>query len=113
MRAAAKAANCDEFIERLPYGYDTVLKSGRLSGGEAQRISIARAMLKDAPIVILDEPTAALDTSSEAAVQKAISKLVKNKTVIVAAHRLSTIASADQILVFDGAELIQHEPTSS
>ena len=65
-------------------------------------------MLKDAPIVILDEPTAALDTSSEAAVQKAISKLVKNKTVIVAAHRLSTIASADQILVFDGAELIQH-----
>ena len=108
VRAAAKSANCEEFIERLPHGYDTVLKSGRLSGGEAQRISIARAILKDAPIIILDEPTAALDTSSEAAVQKAISKLVKNKTVIVAAHRLSTIASADQILVFDGAEIIQH-----
>ena len=108
VRAAAKSANCEEFIECLPHGYDTILKSGRLSGGEAQRISIARAMLKDAPIIILDEPTAALDTSSEAAVQKAISKLVKNKTVIVAAHRLSTIASADQILVFDGAELIQH-----
>lgn len=106
---AAKAAYCHEFIERLPDGYDTRVGDigGSLSGGERQRISIARAMLKNTPIVILDEPTAALDTESEVAVQKAIDKLIENKTVIVIAHRLSTIAAADKILVIDNGVLIE------
>ncbi|WP_320044349.1 ABC transporter ATP-binding protein [uncultured Desulfobacter sp.] len=106
---AAKAACCHEFINRLPDGYHTAVGDigGSLSGGERQRISIARAILKDAPIVILDEPTAALDTESEVAVQKAIDTLVKDKTVIVIAHRLSTIAGADQIFVIDNGELIE------
>ena len=106
---AAKAACCHEFINRLPDGYRTAVGDigGSLSGGERQRISIARAILKDAPIVILDEPTAALDTESEVAVQKAIDTLVKDKTVIVIAHRLSTIAGADQIFVIDNGELIE------
>lgn len=106
---AAKAAYCHEFIKRLPDGYHTAVGDigGSLSGGERQRISIARAILKDAPIVILDEPTAALDTESEVAVQKAIDTLVRDKTVIVIAHRLSTIAGADQILVIDNGALIE------
>jgi ATP-binding cassette, subfamily B, bacterial IrtB/YbtQ len=106
---AAKAAYCHEFIERLPQGYETAVGDigGSLSGGERQRISIARAILKDAPIVILDEPTAALDTESEVAVQKAIDRLVKDKTIIVIAHRLSTIAGADQILVIDDGKLVE------
>ena len=106
---AAKAACCHEFIKHLPNGYHTTVGDigGSLSGGERQRISIARAILKDAPIVILDEPTAALDTESEVAVQKAIDTLVRDKTVIVIAHRLSTIAGADQILVIDNGELIE------
>mgnify|MGYP002277274455 CR=1 FL=1 len=106
---AAKAAYCHEFIRRLPKGYDTTVGDigGSLSGGERQRISIARAILKDAPIVILDEPTAALDSESEVAVQKAIDTLVKDKTVIVIAHRLSTIAGADQILVIDNGKLVE------
>ncbi|MFL1706308.1 ABC transporter ATP-binding protein [Campylobacter sp. MOP7] len=109
VRNAAKTALCDEFITRLPDGYETRVGDigGNLSGGEKQRISIARAILKDAPIVILDEPTAALDTASELAVQKAIDTLVKDKTVIVIAHRLSTIVGADQILVFDNANLVE------
>lgn len=103
VEAAAQAANCHEFIRRLPDGYQTRVGDigGRLSGGERQRISIARAMLKDAPIIILDEPSAALDTESEVAVQHAIDRLVRDKTVIVIAHRLSTIAAADRILVVD------------
>lgn len=113
VEAAARAAHCHEFISRLPEGYQTRVGDigGRLSGGERQRISIARAILKDAPIVILDEPTAALDTESEVAVQAAIDALVRKRTVIVIAHRLSTIAGADQILVIDKgqlAELGQH-----
>lgn len=106
---AAKAAFCHEFVERLPQGYQTGVGDigGSLSGGERQRISIARAILKDAPIVILDEPTAALDTESEVAVQKAIDTLVKDKTIIVIAHRLSTIAGADQILVIDDGALVE------
>ncbi|WP_217909783.1 ABC transporter ATP-binding protein [Pseudenhygromyxa sp. WMMC2535] len=105
----ARDAQCLDFIERLPNGWDTRLGDlgGRLSGGERQRISIARALLKDAPIVILDEPTAALDTQSERAVQRAIDALVKNKTVIVIAHRLSTIAGADQIVVLDDGRVVQ------
>ena len=106
---AVNAAHSHEFISRLPDGYDTKVGDigGSLSGGERQRISIARAILKDAPIVILDEPTAALDTESEVAVQKAIDKLVEDKTVIVIAHRLSTIAGADHILVVDNGAIIE------
>ena len=106
---AARAAQCQEFIERLPQGWNTRIGEigGRLSGGERQRISIARALLKDAPIVVLDEPTAALDTESERAVQHAIERLVKNRTVIVIAHRLSTIVGAQQILVIDEGKALE------
>ncbi|MCG8375368.1 MAG: ATP-binding cassette domain-containing protein, partial [Chlorobiales bacterium] len=109
VKDAARAAHCHEFIERLPDGYDTGVGDigGSLSGGERQRISIARAILKDTPIVILDEPTAALDTESELAVQNAIDKLVEDKTVIVIAHRLSTISGADNILVIDNGEIVE------
>lgn len=109
VRAAAHAAHCLEFIERLPNGWDTHLGDfgERLSGGERQRISIARCLLKDAPIVILDEPTAALDTESEISVQRAIDALVNDKTVLVIAHRLSTIVGADQILVLEEGGLVQ------
>ncbi|MEM8535401.1 MAG: ABC transporter ATP-binding protein [Chloroflexota bacterium] len=106
---AARAANCHEFISRLPEGYDTQVGDigGALSGGERQRVSIARAILKDAQIVLLDEPTAALDTESEVAVQRAIDRLVRDKTVIVIAHRLSTVIGADQILVFDDGQIVE------
>lgn len=107
--AAAKAAYCDEFIERLPQGYDTILgENGQtLSGGQRQRISIARALLKDAPVVLLDEATASLDPESEVFVQRAISRLIENKTVLVIAHRLRTIAKADQIMVLSNGELVE------
>ena len=101
----AKAAGCDDFIRNLEKGYDTVVGGGgaHLSGGERQRIAIARAMLKDAPIVILDEATAYIDPENEAVIQQAVARLVKGKTVIVIAHRLSTITDADQIfLIEDG-----------
>lgn len=106
---AAKSAFCHEFIARLPEGYQTRIGDigGSLSGGERQRISIARAILKNAPIVILDEPTAALDTESEVAVQKAIDALVRDKTIIVIAHRLSTISGADTICVFHEGRLVE------
>lgn len=107
--AAAKAACCHDFIEALPDGYDTVLGEGggTLSGGEKQRISIARAMLKDAPIVILDEATASVDPENEEEVQKAIDALTHNKTIIMIAHRLKTVRSADQILVLNGGKITQ------
>ncbi|BCQ36665.1 MULTISPECIES: ABC transporter ATP-binding protein [Erwinia] len=100
---AARKAHCLDFIERLPQGWQTRMgeRGGHLSGGERQRISLARALLKNAPVVILDEPTAALDTESERAVQRAIDHLVQNKTVLVIAHRLSTIAAADHIVVLE------------
>lgn len=109
VEAVARAAYCHEFVTRLPEGYLTRVGDigGRLSGGERQRISIARAMLKNAPIVILDEPTAALDTESEVAVQRAIDALVRERTVIVIAHRLSTIVAADQILVIDDGRVVE------
>ena len=109
VEASAQKANCHEFVTRLPDGYATNVGDigGSLSGGERQRISIARAILKDAPIVILDEPTAALDTESEVAVQKAIDALVRDRTVIVIAHRLSTIVGANKILVLDEGKLIE------
>ena len=101
VEAAARAANVHGFVERLPHGYETRVGEigGSLSGGERQRISIARAILKDAPIVLLDEPTAALDAESEVAVQQAIDALVADRTVVVIAHRMSTVVGADQILV--------------
>ena len=104
---ASKAAHAHEFILKLQKGYDTKVGEigGSLSGGERQRISIARAILKDAPIVILDEPTSALDTQSEVAVQSALDELIKNRTVIVIAHRLSTISHANNILVIEDGKL--------
>ena len=103
VRAAAKASGCDEFITGLPDGYETQVGSGesRLSGGERQRIAIARAMLKDAPIVILDEATAYIDPENEAVIQRALTKLMKGKTVIIIAHRLSTVTDADQIVLIN------------
>ena len=107
--APAEAANCHEFITRLPQGYDTTVGEigGALSGGERQRISIARAILKDAPMVLLDEPTSALDTESEVAVQRAIDRLVEDKTVVVIAHCLSTVVAADQILVLEDGRIVE------
>ncbi len=110
VKEAAEKAHCDEFIERFEHGYETRVGEigGSLSGGERQRISIARAILKDAPIVILDEPTSALDTESEVAVQKALDELIQSKTVIVIAHRLSTISHADSIVVVEDGSVVQH-----
>lgn len=107
--AAAKAACCDEFIEKLPDGYETMLgeNGSTLSGGERQRISIARALLKDAPIVLLDEATASLDPENEVLIQKAISTLIKGKTVVVIAHRLRTIMDVDKIIVLDNGRLVE------
>ncbi len=109
VREAARAARCDEFISALPNGYDTQIGEGgmTLSGGERQRISIARAILKDAPVVLLDEATSALDALTEEAVTQALARLVAGRTVIVVAHRLSTIRSADQILVLDDGRIVQ------
>ena len=106
---AAKKACCDDFIESLPKGYETVIGEGgaSLSGGEKQRISIARAMLKDAPIVILDEATANVDPENEDRLQRAIEALTGDKTIIMIAHRLKTVKNADQILVIDHGEIVQ------
>ena len=99
--AAAKAANCDEFVARLPEGYNTSIgeNGAKLSGGERQRISIARALLKDAPIILLDEATASLDVENETKVQGALSRLLRGKTVLVIAHRMRTVEAADKIIV--------------
>lgn len=101
VRAAAKAANCDEFVHRLPQGYNTPIgeNGAKLSGGERQRISIARALLKDVPIVLLDEATASLDVENETKVQGALSRLLAGKTVLVIAHRMRTVEAADKIVV--------------
>ena len=106
---AAKKACCHDFIMKLPEGYDTVIGEGggSLSGGEKQRISIARAMLKDAPVIILDEATASVDPENEHLIQNAISELTKGKTIIAIAHRLATIEQADQILVVDDGQIVQ------
>ncbi len=107
--AAARAAQCHDFIMKLPQGYDTVIGSRgvHLSGGERQRLVIARAILKNAPIIVLDEATAFADPENEYQIQRAFKALIKGKTVIIIAHRLSTIRSADQILVLDGGRLVQ------
>ena len=106
---AAKKARCYDFIMQLPDGFDTVIGEGgaSLSGGEKQRISIARCILKDAPIVILDEATASVDADNERAIQEAISELCRNKTLLVIAHRLKTIRDADQILVIADGQIAE------
>ena len=109
VRAAAEAANCGEFIRRLPQGYDTPIgeNGAKLSGGERQRISIARALLKNAPIVLLDEATASLDVENETKVQGALSRLLAGKTVLVIAHRMRTVAGADHIVVLENGHVAQ------
>ena len=109
VEAAARAAQCHDFIAALPQGYQTPVGDigGKLSGGEKQRISIARALLKNSPVIILDEPTAALDTESEVAVQQAIDALVQDKTVIVITHCLSTVSGAQQIIVLSGGQVAE------
>lgn len=107
--AAAHAAQCDDILEKMPNGIDTVVgaKGVYLSGGEAQRIALARAILKDAPIILLDEATAFADPENEYQIQKAFEKLIRGKTVLMIAHRLSTIQNADQILVLEGGNIVE------
>lgn len=106
---AAKKAACHDFIMALPEGYDTVIGEGgaTLSGGERQRIAIARAIMKDAPIIILDEATANVDPENEKELTEAIGNLTKQKTIIMIAHRLKTVRNADQILVVDKGRIVQ------
>lgn len=107
--SAASAANCDEFVSKLPEGYGTLIgeNGARLSGGERQRISIARALLKDAPIVLLDEATASLDVENETKVQGALSRLLAGKTVLVIAHRMRTVEAADKIIVLEDGKVVE------
>jgi len=109
VEAAARAAYAHEFVSRLPQGYDTVIgdRGVLLSGGERQRLAIARALLRNPPILLLDEATSALDTESERLVQDALERLMRDRTVLVIAHRLSTVQHADRILVFDAGRIVQ------
>jgi subfamily B ATP-binding cassette protein MsbA len=109
VEAAAQAANASGFITTLPQRYDTLLgeRGTRLSGGQRQRIAIARALLRDPPILILDEATSALDTESERLVQQAIERLMRQRTVLVIAHRLTTVRDADEIVVLEGGRVVQ------
>ncbi|HEY2825123.1 MAG TPA: ABC transporter ATP-binding protein, partial [Gemmatimonadales bacterium] len=109
IEAAARAANAHDFIARLPKGYDTVVgeRGTRLSGGERQRIALARVLLRDPPILILDEATSALDAESERLVQEAIARLLVNRTVLLVAHRLSTLVDADRIAVLEGGKIVE------
>ena len=112
IREAARAANALEFIEDLPQGFDTITgeRGIKLSGGQRQRIAIARAMLADCPILVLDEATSALDSESEAAVQEALARLMEGRTAIVVAHRLSTVASLDRIVVLSQGRIVEDGP---
>ena len=100
---------CDDFVLKLKDGYNTVIggNGSKLSGGERQRISIARALLKDAPIILLDEATASLDVENETKIQQAISTLIKNKTVVIIAHRMRTIENADKIVVIQNGQIVE------
>jgi len=106
---AAQAANAIDFIERLPQGFDTRIGEGGalLSGGQRQRLAIARALLKDAPILILDEATSSLDSESERLIQEALERIMRGRTTLVIAHRLSTVEHADQILVLDHGRIVE------
>jgi len=109
VEAAAKAANADGFIRAFPEGYATMVgeRGVRLSGGQKQRIAIARAFLKDAPVLILDEPTSALDAESEDLVKEALHRLLEGRTALIIAHRLSTIEHADLVVVLDGGQIVE------
>jgi ATP-binding cassette subfamily B protein len=109
IQRAAVLANADDFIVRLPHGYATLVgeRGVKLSGGERQRVALARAFLADAPILILDEATSSLDSHSEALIQQAMQRLMRNRTCIVVAHRLSTVRALDRILVFDRGRVAQ------
>jgi ABC-type multidrug transport system fused ATPase/permease subunit len=109
IEAAARAAHAHEFVQRLPRGYDTVVgeRGVQLSGGQRQRVAIARALLRDAPILVLDEATSSLDSESERVVQDAIERLLEGRTVLVIAHRLSTVHRADEILVVDEGRIVE------
>ncbi|KKQ20813.1 MAG: ABC transporter-related protein, partial [Candidatus Nomurabacteria bacterium GW2011_GWC2_36_9] len=102
---------CDKFIDRLPLGYETYVgeRGIKLSGGERQRVAIARAILKDAPILVLDEATSALDSESEMLIQEALQNLIKNKTTIVIAHRLSTVRAMDRIIVIEDGKIVEDD----
>jgi ABC-type multidrug transport system fused ATPase/permease subunit len=112
IEAAARAAHAHEFVQKLPRGYDTVVgeRGVQLSGGQRQRIAIARALLRDAPILVLDEATSSLDSESERVVQDAIERLLEGRTVLVIAHRLSTVHRADEILVVDQGRIVERGP---
>ena len=108
MRAAARRAQCDEFVQMFEHGYDTPAGSagGRLSGGQRQRIAFARAILKDAPVIVLDEATAFIDPENAARMNAAVRELVRDKTVIVIAHRLASIVEADRIVVLEDGRVL-------
>jgi subfamily B ATP-binding cassette protein MsbA len=109
VQAAAEAANAHAFIQKLPQGYDTVIgeRGVRLSGGERQRLSIARALLKNPPVLILDEATSSLDAESERLVQEAVERLMSHRTVLVIAHRLATVRKADRIVVLEQGQIVE------
>ncbi len=109
MIRAAQIANASEFIDRMPNGYDTLIgeRGVKLSGGQKQRLSIARAVLKDSPILILDEATSSVDTETEMLIQQALDRLIEGRTTIIIAHRLSTVRNADRIVALEGSRIVE------